>query len=195
VHKKGFTLLELCIGVIVLAILATMAITYYGHAIENVRLSDALSVMGVAVTSQERYMLTQHHYTHTWHKLDAAPIPLRTPSANNSFANGTENTIYYTGGKKSDGEPANGFKIYFEEIGISWYATADRVGSSTYSYTLVRPFSSDRTVCVPNGDNPNNLRICLELMGADEATDLPADPRLQAKLGGDDSDEDEYEDE
>ena len=192
-NKTGFTLLELCIAVIMIALLVTMAISYYGHAMENVRLSDAVSLMGVTVASQERYMLTQHHYTHAWHKLDAAPIPLRFPTAHNSFANGTENTIYYTGGKKSDGEPANGFKVYFEEIGTSWYMTADRVGSSKYSYTLVRPFNSDRNVCVPNGERANNIKICLDVMGLDDPSELPPDPRSAASLGDDDSDDEDEE--
>lgn len=187
--QSGFTLLELIITIIMAAILVAMAMAYYEHAIENIRKADVVSLMGTEISAQDRYRLTKHHYTHKWHNLDTAPVQVRKPSADNLFANGMENTIFFTRGKKANGEPRQGFQVYFEDIGGSWYMTADRVGSTKYGYTLVRPFNTERIFCIPTNQNEVSITICTDFMGVDTVEELPEDPRHQADLT------DEYDDE
>ncbi len=190
--QNGFTMLELTISVVIAAILAVMAVSYYEHAIENIRKADVVSLMGTEISAQDRYLLTKHHYTHHWHNLDTAPVHVRTPSANNPYANGLENTIFFTRGRRADGTLRQGFQVYFEEIGKSWFMTADRVGSEKYGYTLVRPFGSEQVYCLPTKDNDDSIAICTNFMGVEDAADLPEDPRLDAEW---DEDEEEDEDE
>lgn len=178
----GFTLFELIIAVIITVILVSMAVAYYEHAMENIRKADVVSLMGTEISAQDRYRITKHHYTHAWHNLDTAPIQVRKPSANNPFANGMENTIFFTRGKKEDGEPRHGFQVYFENIGDSWYMTADRVGSTKYGYTLVRPFNTERIYCIPTKQNDVSITICTDFMGVDSEEELPEDPRHTADL-------------
>ena len=183
--QNGFTLLELTVAVIMTVILVTMAISYYEHAIENIRKADVVSLMGTEIAAQDRYRLTKHHYTHAWHHLDTSPIQVRKASADNMFANGKENTIFYTRGKKSNGDPRQGFQVYFEDIGGSWYMTADRVGSRKYGYTLVRPFNTERIYCIPTNQNDVSITLCTDFMGVDTEEELPEDPRHLADLTDD----------
>ena len=180
--RKGFTLLELCICVIMVAILASMAISYYEHAMENIRRADVLSLLGVEVTAQDRYRLTKGHYTRYWHELDTAPVQVRRPKADNAYANGMENTIFYSRGKKANGEPRHGFEVYFDQVGDRWFMVGNRVGSDKYKYVLVRPFNSDKVYCIPKNDYDKSIAACLDVMGLENESDLPGDPRDTTSL-------------
>ncbi len=191
--RKGFTLLELCICVIMVAILASMAISYYEHAMENIRRADVLSLLGVEITAQDRYRLTKGHYTRYWHELDTAPVQVRHPKADNAYANGMENTIFYSRGKKANGDLRHGFEVYFDQIGDRWFMVGNRVGSEKYKYVLVRPFNSDKIYCIPKNDYDKSIAACLDVMGLDDEADLPGDPRDTTSLS-EASVEEDYDD-
>lgn len=177
--KKGFTLIEILIAVIVAAVLAAFAVMYYGRFIERARIAEAEAVIASALTSQERAFLKYQKYTAYWHKLDAAPIAVRTPKEQNDFANGLENTIYYTRGGVLSGMPNNGFAISFEQDATDrWFAVARRVGSKVYTYHLVRPFDDTQVVCVPEWDNDKDLALCVDYMGVEHFTELKGDPMV-----------------
>lgn len=178
----GFTLLELITVVIIVAVLVTMAISYYKRAVENMRMTEVISLMGVEIAAQERFMLLKRHYTKHWHMLDTAPVQVRRAYAENNYSNGVENTVFFTRGKKHNGDPASGFQMYFENIGQSWFVTADRVGDGDFKYTLIRPFDSEQVFCLPGNDETNSINVCLGFMGVDDVSELPRDPRLSAKL-------------
>ena len=178
--KRGFTLLELVVVVLIIAVLATVAVTYYGKAVERVRIGEAESLMGTMLSAQERFFLRRQQYTPYWHQLDAAPVAVRTPKEHNDFANGAENTIYYTRGGVESGVLNEGFAISFEQDATDkWFVVARRVGKSDkYTYHLVRPFGSTQTVCVPVWENENDVSVCCDYMGVDNQTDLTGDPMV-----------------
>lgn len=186
-NQQGFTLLELIVVVIIIAVLVSVAYSFYEHAIENVRRADVLSLMGAEISSQDRYRLSRHHYTKLWHNLDAAPVQVRRPIEDNPYSDGINNTVFFTRGKRTDGTPNPGFQVYFEQIGQSWFMTADRVGGEKYSYTLVRPFDSKITYCIPTGDYHKNAVLCLDMMGIDTIEELPPDPRIAAQAEAQDN--------
>jgi type II secretory pathway pseudopilin PulG len=174
--------------VVIVAILAAIATSFYEHAIENVRRADVLSLMGTVISSQDRYRVMKHRYTKLWHYLDVAPVPLRHPMADNPYANGIDNTIYFTRGKNDDGTPRSGFQVYFEEINGQWFMTADRVGNEKYSYTIVRPFNSLQAFCVPTGNHEKSKTLCMDMMGVDDLSMLPPDPRIEARMSAENGD-------
>jgi prepilin-type N-terminal cleavage/methylation domain-containing protein len=53
--EKGFTLLELLMVVIIIAILASLALPQYIRATEKARASEALQLLGSLRSSQQRY--------------------------------------------------------------------------------------------------------------------------------------------
>lgn len=182
--KKGFTLLEVLVAIIVVAILSSIAVMYYGRFIERMRIAEADTLMGTSILAQERFSLKFQRYTPYWHQLDAAPIAVRTPKTDNDFANGKTNTIYYTRGGMLSGEPKAGFAISFEPDATGrWFAVARRVGPGEYTYRVIRPFDSTKSVCVPDWTNDKDLDICIDYMGVEHATELEADPMISVIEG------------
>ena len=178
-NQKGFTLIELVIVIIIVAILAGFAVMYYGRFIERMRIAEVDTLVGTCLSAQERTFLKFQHYTPYWHQLDAAPLPVRTPKDGNDYANGKDNTVFYTRGGVLTGIPNPGFAVSFEQDGTDrWFMVAHRVGKGGYSYQLVRPFDSSRTVCVPTWTNEQDVAICMEYMGVTETSELEANPMV-----------------
>ena len=175
--KTGFTLLEMLAATIIVGILAAMAMVYYARTIERARVAEVVTLMGSEVAAQERSFLTTRRYTRAWHQLDVQPAYVRTPSVDNKYANGAENTIFYTRGKDSENNPKDGFAVYFEQVGKEWYITADRVGADEYEYTLIRPFHERTIYCLPKAGNEKSEVLCSDFMGVDSPELLPQDPR------------------
>ncbi len=63
--KKGFTLLELIIVIIIVGILATIGFTQYQKTVEKGRAAEARSVLGTLRTAQQAYYLENYAYTST----------------------------------------------------------------------------------------------------------------------------------
>ncbi len=178
--KSGFTLMELVVVIIIIAILASFAWPSYQRFVERMRLAEADSTMGSAVQAQDRYFVKRSQYTRYWHHLDAVPRPVERPAEGNDYANGAENTIYYSNGgaNKSKEEARPGFAVSFEVDGANrWFAVARRVGKGKYAYTLVRSFDGHQTVCLPEEGNEDSLRICMDFIGVTVPEELPRDPR------------------
>ncbi len=75
--KKGFTLLELLIVIIILGIIVAIAMVRYGNLFEYARSAEAYSVLAQIVAAEKRYYLEQTFYTTNISKLDsfdAVPI-------------------------------------------------------------------------------------------------------------------------
>ncbi len=68
--KKGFTLLELIIVIIIIGILASVAIPQYINVSEKARAAEGDNLLGLMRSSQMRYYLQYAAYTATLSKLD-----------------------------------------------------------------------------------------------------------------------------
>lgn len=179
-RRGGFTLMELIVCIVVIAILATYAMPMFERFLERMRVAEADNIIGAMLPAQERYHIRRSTYTPYWQYLDASPVPMRTPSADNPYANGMENTVYYTNGgaKKSKEDSRAGFAISFQQDdNYKWFIVAKRIGKGKYNYTLVRPFDTNRTICLPSEDNEDDVFICSEYVGVDLGEPLPPDPR------------------
>lgn len=175
--QVGFTLIEMLAATLIVAIMAGAAIIYYIKAVERMRVTEVVTLMGSVVSAQQHKFLLSRNYTKEWHKLDVQPSQVRVPSANNPYSN-EDNTVFYTRGKDSNGQPRSGFAVYFENNGPKWYMVADRVANPDYVYTLIRPFDERRVYCIPAEDNQKSVVLCADFMGVDPE-DLLEDPRSE----------------
>lgn len=181
----GFTLIEVLVVVIIIAILAAVGWPSYQRFIERMRMADALVLIGTECAAQERYKLSKQQYTQYWPKLDAVPEPIRSSATINGSGRdylSQDGTVFYTrgGAGLADEERKPGFAVKFEKLdGNKWFMTADRVGSAWggYKYTLVRPFDDTRTFCIPDLNHADSVLICTDFMGVDTPEELPDDPR------------------
>ncbi|WP_428897117.1 prepilin-type N-terminal cleavage/methylation domain-containing protein [Parelusimicrobium proximum] len=70
-NNKAFTLIELMVVVIIVAVLAAIAIPQYGRALERARITEMLANTGSLQKAQERYKFQFDSYAEDIHKLDA----------------------------------------------------------------------------------------------------------------------------
>lgn len=177
--KKGFTLLEMIVVVLIVALLAAWAVNFYGRFIEHMRVSEVDTLVGTMIAAQERNRLTKQTYTRYWHQLDASPIAVRRAKSNNDFANGSQNTIFYTRGGATKEKLNNGFAVSFEQDATDrWFIVAQRVGTEEYTYQLVRAFDDTKTICVPVWENEKDVENCMWYMGVEDQSELLGNPMI-----------------
>ncbi len=90
--KRGFTLLELLMVVIIIAILASIAIPQYFKAAERARSSEALQMLATMRGSETRYYAEWANYSNNTTLMDFAPATSNlwtysVASATNNFVN------------------------------------------------------------------------------------------------------------
>ena len=181
--KKGFTLMEMIIAVLIVAILAGAALRVFDRFVERSRASDADNTIGLAAYAQGRQLMRRGNYTTRWTALDAAPLATYMDKTGD-YVN-EEGTIFFTKGGGEE-HPRGGFKMYFVKKGDGFFIVADRINWH-YSYSLVRPLPQGRTYCVP-GSSWSDKSFCMEYMEVDDESEIPPDPRTLVE--GDEEDAD-----
>lgn len=141
-NKKGFTLIEMLVVVLIVGILAAVALPQYFKAVEKSRSTEALSVLGSIAAAQERYRLAS--------------------SANTYATTFSQFDISFT--DESTGSDATGASYKTKNFAIALGAnsvTATR-GAGTASdgesgaYTITRYYRDGRIIC----SDPKETGIC-----------------------------------
>lgn len=77
--KKGFTLLELIVVIIIIGILATLGFTQYAKMVEKGRTAEAKMILGQLRTAEESYRLENGVYV--TFSATSASLPIEAPTA------------------------------------------------------------------------------------------------------------------
>ena len=70
IYSRGFTMIELVVVIIVIAILAAIALPKYNLAVERARATEAMSVLAAIREAQMRYAIENDGYTDDITELD-----------------------------------------------------------------------------------------------------------------------------
>ena len=87
--RKGFTLVELLVVVLIIGVLASVAIPQYFKAVEKSRIAEAQSTIATIKSAQERYLAGSGAYASDLNNLDISYANLTTALINLRFFNAT----------------------------------------------------------------------------------------------------------
>lgn len=139
-NNKGFTLMEMLITVLLIAILAGMAMPQYFKAVEKQKGVEAVNILSAVGKSQERYFAVNETYAKDFSDLDADFIDSdskASPTGENF------NTKYFQ--FSLSGTDENNGKV-----------TATRKGSE--SYAITRSNTTGKVCC--GSDKTSDADIC-----------------------------------
>ena len=92
-HKKGFTLLELLVVVLIIGILASVALPQYQKAVKKARYMQSQVMCKTIVDAQEVYYLANGKYATNINELDISLPGVDAPMERDTFGH-----LYYNGG-------------------------------------------------------------------------------------------------
>jgi type IV pilus assembly protein PilE len=84
-HQKGFTLIELVVTMLIVAILASIAIPAYSNYTRKAHRTDAKSALLDLASVEERFFSTQNIYSSTWSDLGYAGATGTSISVGNGY--------------------------------------------------------------------------------------------------------------
>ena len=93
-HKKGFTLLEMLVVVVIIGVLTAVAVPTYNRVMRQSRVADGLNMLDVLASAQNKYYIQHGQYTDTLSDLNA---PIRKSSINQEDRILTTNFEYSKG--------------------------------------------------------------------------------------------------
>ena len=133
--RKGFTIIELMIVVLMISVISAIAVPTYFRATEKTRSSEAINLLGVIAKAEQRNKLQTHEYTDKISELDIDLKPYTEATATDSKFD----TQYFDVGLKDD------------------YAKADRKAGGD-NYSLMIDYETSKLYC-----ESQNSSICQRL--------------------------------
>ena len=153
-HKRGFTLFEVLVVVIILGTLAVIAVPTYNKVIRKSRVSDGLHVLDMLVNAQDKYYIEHGYYAENITSLGAPFKEIRTADPSHPFVDiVTTNFTYSKNFRKNCIEARS------------------NVGGT---YTLIKNFQKrDKVVCT--GADCANVEDYVDAVGEEAYGDLCPD--------------------
>ena len=147
-NRRGFTLMELLVVVLIIAILVAVAAAQYQKATDKTLITSSFPVLQATLNAQRLYKLEHGSYTTSWEQLDVGISPIKTAQGSRiDVANG----YYYLARYGSDGYVSFRPSKLWTEISVR--------------------FDNGRWLCYTEG-TPRGKSLCKQL-GCEEVRNSP----------------------
>ena len=169
-NKKGFTLVELLVVVLIIGILAAMALPAYFKSVERSRIAEADTLLGSISQAQQRRWMKIGTYSKLFSGLDVSPTAAELGTFCTKGTTAAE--IAEDADRDSVTSCGNGFAIILDDDGTDLnasYVTALRMNNTQYTYKLSRYYQDNKVTCTP-GTSTEDKAICAEYCGLDRMT-------------------------
>ena len=168
-NKKGFTIMEMVVVVLIVSILSAIALSVYVLSAEQGRMSEAEMWIGSTILSQQRHRMSSGgRYARYWHRLDIAKRGQEQSKYSHTSVFCTRDTEQPTDGNCQ----ASGYKMTLHgSTSLDSGIVAQRVNSGKYSYKLAQFYDSNekKLFCAAGEEHPENDRqMCAVFLGVDE---------------------------
>ena len=147
--NKGFTLIEILVAVLILAILVAIAVPSYMRAVERSRTSDPINTLKSIAKAEQVQRLRAGEYTNQTQELD---LQLTDYPAGNTVAGDTFEGQYYT------------YKVYGEDEAAA--LAKRKTTDPEEEYELSIDYGTGEIFC-----RPSTHKICMDL-GLEEGRDF-----------------------
>ncbi len=164
-NKKGFTLVELLVVVLIIGILAAMALPAYFKSVERSRMAEADTLLASISQAQQRRWMKTGSYSKLFSGLDVSPTSgavatFCTKGTDIAAAQNASGTIAGCG---------NGFAVVLEQTNSGTLNTAKvtayRANNTQYTYSLDRIYQDNKVTC--HAISAEDKAICAEYCGID----------------------------
>nr|MCR5504738.1 prepilin-type N-terminal cleavage/methylation domain-containing protein [Elusimicrobiaceae bacterium] len=145
-RKKGFTLLEMLVVVVIIGVMTAIAVPIYTKSMRQSRVADGLNMLDVLASAQNKYFVQHGKYAADLAALNA-PVKKSSMDAHENFAIKTTNFTY----RKGEGKRSCVYAI-----------------SADNSYTIAKNYKrNSRPIC--SGDGCANLSSFVQTGNLEEA--------------------------
>ncbi|WP_428066127.1 type IV pilin protein [Candidatus Proelusimicrobium volucris] len=139
-NKKGMSLLEVMVVVLLIAGLAAMAYPSYLTSVEKGKALEAIRIISNTVAAQQQYYENNGSYATSFTDLD---FDISGRNVNVSGAAATTDNFSYALGESS--------------------VSATHTSGSSYTYTISGNYTEDHILCTIGTDAKNDKKICSTL--------------------------------
>ena len=165
-NKKGFTLIEVLVVMLIIAILAAFGTLRYIKAVERARLTEVVVMLSQIAGAQQRRYMNATRFTENVGVLDTA-------------FRGTSGSSFYTKKRASEAGGGSGFLVtlsgagWLEGKAVAIRSLADGgTASIPFSYEVHRYYINEATACrsTPGADEMaafNGSALCADFCGID----------------------------